>query len=110
MKSTLIRKIVLPLSVATTNCGDTNNHYYIGNEEQAQDALSIKDCNDVAARLYECNYKNVQSEGKWDAIVLECSPERVDFFKNAPSWIKCISENDCTYINSGACDQYMIDY
>lgn len=128
-------KQILPLTMlmASTACGDTNNYYSVNSKDAPVAVIEIKTCEDVADRLYECNpqyfedYKSKWGESidkqKQDAIY-ECLPEKVDFFKNAPLWIKCISENSCDFINGGkvdwkgepcdylacGCGQYMPEY
>ena len=101
----------LLLGLALNACGDTNNSYYTnGSDGKVENTNQINTCEDVAARLYECNYNDVKTDDRWNVIVRECSPKYVDFFKNAPLWIDCIEQNSCEYINAGNCDQYMVDY
>ncbi|MDO8510852.1 MAG: hypothetical protein Q7S55_01675 [Nanoarchaeota archaeon] len=109
---------VLVLGAALTACGDTYNTYAVG-ENQGPSGKEINNCDDVAARLYECDPQKFKDyEEAWGVSIeeqksqasRECSPEKVDFFKNAPAWIDCIEQNSCQYINVGNCDQYMVDY
>ncbi|GEM_PF-6797585 len=111
MKKTLPTMMLL----LSTACGDTYNQTYVvgGDTQKSQEVVNIKTCQDVANRLYQCNpqyFENYKS--KWGQsieqqkkdIVYECSSEKVDYFKNAPSWVSCISENTCDFINGGKVD------
>ena len=104
-------------------CGDTNNYYNVNSGDNGSNpgkvVVDIKTCEDVANREYECNPQSfIDYKNKWNISIedqlkhaaSECSPQKVDFFKNAPLWIKCISENSCEYINAGKCDQYMPEF
>lgn len=105
----------------TTACGDTYyNTYDMGEEEYetgSESGINIKDCNDVAERLYECDPKHFEKyKEAWDVsiedqlkhVVNEC--ENVKFFERAPLWIDCIEQNSCEAIRDEVCDEYMVNY
>lgn len=106
----------LVLGAALNACGDTYNTYAVG-ENQGSSGREINNCDDVSARMYECDPQSFKDyEEAWDIsvewqrnhLVKEC--EKVGFFKNAPLWIDCIAQNSCEYIKAGNCDPYMIEY
>ena len=115
-----MKKLLLPFAIlASAACGDTYNNYVMDQDEDPETGVEINDCNDVAARLYECNPQRYEDyKAAWDVsiekqmkhIVRECSPEKVDFFERAPLWIDCISQKSCEFIKAGNCDHYMVDY